>query len=423
MISDVLCGHCFQLGAPGLVCRHCGRPLAGSRDGNSLPVGTVLDGKFVLGDVLGSPGGFGIVYLAWDRVLQRKLVIKELFPDGLVARMPGAEAVEVPDHAQRGYFNVQRELFLDEARKLARLEGVDAVARVTHYFAQNDTAYLVMPFVPGVNLERRVADAGRLPLEPVLHWLWPLARGLQAVHESGLVHRDIKPENVLIDERGRPVLIDFGNAMAMGAGSGGPAFSAVSRHFAAPEQYANDPARVGTWTDIYAFGALLYYCLSGRRPTDAAARSMGAELPPLAQLAPGLPPLLRQAIEQAMALDPRQRQASVADLLAQLEPLRPRDFHWVQALPVNGLGERMLRVHKQVLEGRALPRGRNLWAGLLQGFWLFPRRLLWPAVTVSLFMLAAVGLGLWLDALVWTLPLAWALAALPCAIYADAWHL
>ncbi|MFT3819462.1 MAG: protein kinase [Rubrivivax sp.] len=437
MATTVLCGHCFHASAPGAACSHCGAPLAERRHPKALRVGTVLDGKFVVGQVLGAPGGFGIAYLGWDRVLQRKVVIKELFPESLVTRGPDSTtAVDAIHSGNRGFFNLQRELFLDEARKLARLDGVDAVARVIHYFAQNDTAYFVMPHVPGTPLARRVAEAGgRLPPATVLQWLWPLAEGLQAIHEQGLVHRDIKPENVLIDERDRPVLIDFGNAALLGATGPAPGvvaaseglttgsgkgFFAVSPGYAAPEQYVNDLQATGAWTDVYALGALLYFCLGGQRPADAGLRAAGAELKPLDVLAPGLPAPLLQAVEQALQLDPARRPASIAEFLALLEPLRPQAAHWTQALPANAFGRRTRRVHEQIAAGRALPALFNPWAALLQGFWFFAHRLFWPGAAASGFVLAAVALGLWWRVLPWALPLAWALAAVPCGLFADA---
>jgi hypothetical protein len=421
-MTAVLCGACFHSSEPGPNCSHCGSTLTERSAPSALRVGTVLDGKFVVGNVLGAPGGFGIAYLGWDRVLQRKVVIKELFPAGLVSRAAGStSAVDPVETSQRAFFNLQRELFLDEARKLARLDGVDAVARVIHYFAENDTAYFVMPHVPGTSIAARVAQSGPLPAEQVLQWLWPLAEGLQAIHDLGLVHRDIKPENVLIDERERPVLIDFGNATVLDTGGQDkPNFFAVSRSFAAPEQYVNDLSRTGPWTDLYALGALLYFCLSGVRPTDSAVRAAGGELTPLDSLVPGLPEPLVLAVERAMAMDPAQRTASVGDLLLQLDSLRPRAFHWMQALPANAFGERMQRVHDQVARGQDLPRNLNVMAGVLQGFWFFTHRLIWPGVAVSLFLLLAVGVGLWWRVLPFTLPAAWLLAALPCAWYADA---
>lgn len=420
-MTTLLCGACFHASQPGTHCSHCGTALVERGAPGALRVGTVLDGKFVVGNVLGSPGGFGIAYLGWDRVLQRKVVIKELFPDGLVSRAAGStSAVDPIQSSQRAFFNLQRELFLDEARKLARLDGVDAVARVIHYFAENDTAYFVMPHVPGTSLAQRVHQAGRLPADQVLHYVWPLAQGLQAIHDLGLVHRDIKPENVLVDERERPVLIDFGNATVMDmGGSTRHNFFAVSRCFAAPEQYVNDLSRTGPWTDIYALGALIYFCLTGQRPTDSAVRAAGGELPPLAQLAPDLPQALLDAVDRAMAMDPAQRPATVPEFLALLEPLRPQAFHWTQALPANPFGQRMHRVHEQVGQGIDLPRNVNLLAGLLQGFWFFAHRLVWPGVAASLFVLAGVGIGLWWRVLPITGPLAWLLAAVPCAWFAD----
>ncbi|MBK7062961.1 MAG: protein kinase [Rubrivivax sp.] len=418
MSNPVLCGSCFHSSAPGHVCSHCGAALVERAVPMALPVGTLLDGKFVVGDVLGAPGGFGIAYLGWDRVLQRKVVIKELFPDRLVTRLADG-GVDVVELRHRVYFNQQRELFLDEARKLARLDGVDAVARVIHYFAQNDTAYFVMPHVAGTSLARRVAGSGRLPPAQVLQWLWPLAQGLQAIHELGLVHRDIKPENVLIDERDRPVLIDFGNATALHEGQTQLDYVAVSRCFAAPEQYLNDLSRTGPWTDVYAVGALLYFCLSGQRPTDSAVRTAGGELLPLDRLVKGLPALLLQVVDRALAIDPALRPASPAELLAMLEPLRPQAFSWLQALPANDFGARMRRVHEQLSRGAETAFSINPLAGLLQGFWFFSHRLLWPGVAASLFLLLAVAVGLWWRVLPWALPLAWLLAALPCAAYAD----
>ncbi len=420
-MTDVLCGACFHSSAPGPACSHCGASLSTRANPVALRVGTVLDGKFVVGNLLGSPGGFGIAYLGWDRVLQRKVVIKELFPDGLVTRAAGStKAVDPLQSTHRAFFNLQRELFLDEARKLARLDGVDSVARVIHYFAENDTAYFVMPHVPGTSIAARVAHDGPLPLALVMQWLWPLAQGLQAIHDLGLVHRDIKPENVLIDERERPVLIDFGNATVLDtAGTVKHNFFAVSRCFAAPEQYVNDLSRTGPWTDIYALGALLYFCLSGQRPTDSAVRAAGGELPTLDSLVPGLPEPLLQAVDRAMAMEPAQRPAGVPELLALLEPLRPQAFNWVHALPDNRFGTRMRRVHEQVARGLSTPRNVNVMAGLLQGFWFFSHRLVWPGAAASLFVLAAVGIGLWWRVLPFTLPIAWLLAALPSAWYAD----
>ncbi|MFN0187034.1 MAG: serine/threonine protein kinase, partial [Aquabacterium sp.] len=224
----------------------------------------------------------------------------------------------------------------------------------------------------------------------------------------------------LIDERDRPVLIDFGNALSLDATEDAKHnFFAVSRSFAAPEQYINDRARMGPWTDIYALGALVYFCLTGQRPTDASLRASGTAVTPLATLVPGLPDELLHAVDRAMDMDPARRQGSVAEFLSTLEALRPQSFSWVQALPDNGFGQRMRRVHDLVAQGVGTPRNINVMAGLLQGFWFFSQRLIWPGVAASLFVLALVAVGLWWRVLPIALPVAWLLAALPCAWYAD----
>lgn len=418
-MNGLLCGQCFQLAVNAGVCGQCSSPVTQGAT-QALPVATVLDGKFVVGDVLGLPGGFGIAYLGWDRVLHRKVVLKELFPGDLVTRLPGDNAVRVIKRDQHQAFAQQRELFLDEARKLARLDGVAAVARVTHFFAENETAYFVMPYIPGRGLGSYVQGAGKLPLARVLHWFWPLAEGLAAIHRLGLIHRDIKPDNVLIDDDDRPVLIDFGNAASLATlRSKGQGFFAVSRHFGAPEQYANDTARMGAWTDVYALSGLLYYCLSGQRPTDAQQRQAGAELPSLQSLVPELPAVLVRAVDSGLAMDERQRPADIETLLQALTPLRPQGQHWSQALPPGTFGDRMRRVHQRVQAGERWTFSLNLWAGGLQWFWFAAHRLTWPAVASGLLLLAFVGLGLGTGSLPLALLMGWMLCALPCALFAD----
>lgn len=387
----------------------------------------MLDNKFVVGEVLGSPGGTGMAYLGWDRTLQRKVVIKELFPGDLVTRLAGYTDVQVLRPALQPAFAMQRELFLEEARKLARLDGVDAVVRVTHYFAQNDTAYFVMPWVPGQPLSDRIGPQNKADAATLLGWMWPLMDGLAAVHQAGLLHRDVKPQNLLIDERGRPVLIDFGNAaLREGLAERKSEFFAVSPNFGAPEQYANDNSRMGPWTDLYGLGALMYFCLTGQRPTDAQKRLSGERLPAIDDLAPQAPSLLRRAITLCLALEETQRPQSVQALQQMLLPLRPANRHWIQALPDNTFGQRQRAIHAQVQAGTALPRGMNLAAGAFQWFWLLAHRLTAAGVVSGGLTLAAVGLalmagGAW-NMLPMAVALAWLLGFAPCALFADALH-
>lgn len=423
-LSPECCGQCFEQTVCAGVCASCGAKAKTVGTSIALPVGSVLDGKLVVGDVLGSPGGFGIAYLGWDRVLQRKVVIKELFPSGLVTREPGHREVHVMRQELHISFNLQRELFLDEARKLARLDGVTSVVRVIHYFAQHGTAYFVMTWVPGKSLDEHVRANGPMTLTRLLTWFWPLAEGIQSVHTAGLLHRDIKPENILLDDKGRPVLIDFGNSAALKVSNGTRTqFYAVSPHFAAPEQYANDPSLMGAWTDVYALGALIHYCLTGVRPADAQRRRSGKALVATLSLVPGLPKLVDDIIERCMSMDPSRRPATVSELLQLMEPLRP-SRNWTQALPLNQFGRRMQRVYSQLLlSPKSMARGFNLTAGALQWFWFLAFRLnlagiISGGVFVSVVVVVLFTGSPW-TLLPWGMFAAWVAGFLPCALWAD----
>ena len=390
----------------------------------ALPAGTLLNGKFEVLQVLGKPGGFGIAYLCRDQRLNRQVVVKELFPSGMVTRQRGGLAVQVLEPHFAPDFALQLELLLDEARKLAALDQVDSVVKVYEHFTQNNTAYIVMHHVLGRALGEHLREMQRLDVATLLRWIWQLLDGLEAVHEAGVLHRDIKPDNVLIDQRDHPVLIDFGNAATLREEAKAPeGYFAVSPFYGAPEQYTNDVARMGPWTDLYSVGAVMYVALSGRRPVDAMQRLAGQALPALQQLVPDAPPELIKVIEACLDVAPHLRPANVKALRERLAAFQPMARHWTEFLPNNGYGQRMRRLHAQLQAGRALPRQWNSTAGLLQSVWFFMHRLtLAGAVSAAV---SAVVVLLWLwpadpwPALPLALGLAWLLGALPCALFAD----
>lgn len=415
-----LCGHCFLSQVHDGACAACGTPVPPASV--ALPVGTWLDNRYLVGYPLGAPGGFGIAYRCWEDDLRRVVVIKELFPADLVTRYPGNPAVQIMNPGAAAHFRTQRDLFLDEARKVAQLEEVDSVVRVLRFFPENNTAYFVMPFIEGEPLSKRVDDGERLSLDAALALFWPLAEGLAGVHRQGILHRDIKPENILVKKSGQPVLIDFGNAVSLaslqGARSGG--FHAVSAYFSAPEQDGNQLTRMGPHTDVYALCGLLYYAVSGQRPADSKARGgAGAALLPLQQLVPGLPAIFVQTVEQGLCLEESRRPDSVEALLAALAPLRPAAFHWVHALPDNAFGARMRAIHQALQGGRNFPVQWNLRAGLFQWFWLFAQRLPAAATGIAALVLLAAAVGLATQSLWIALAGALTVTGLLCAAFSD----
>ena len=169
--------------------------------------------------------------------------------------------------------------FIDEARALAMFKHPNIVA-VIRYLEANGTAYLVMEYEEGKDLERWVSGRSEGVPEALLvdRILRPLLDGLAKIHEKGLLHRDIKPENVFIRRDGTPVLIDFGSSRAQDQGQSNTLTSIVSAGYSPFEQYGGTQ-RQGPWSDLYALAGTIYRVIAGRAPIDAIARHQGTELP------------------------------------------------------------------------------------------------------------------------------------------------
>jgi len=274
-----------------------------------LPVGSVLMDRYRIGSLLGR-GGFGITYVAWDRVLELKLAVKEYFPMGLAFRAPDGTVYCPPGDEEPFEEGMGR--FLEEARTLARLQGIDGIVSVRDYFRANGTAYMVMTYVEGRTLREFLEErGGRIPLDEALELLGPVMEALDRVHALGCLHRDVSPENVMVSKDRRCTLIDFGAARVSLVTLSSSAV--LKPGYAPPEQYG-EGGHQGPWTDVYALGATLYRCVCGFPPPDLAARTRGEAL----RFPPGVPRRGRRAILKALELDPDRRYRGVRGLMEDL---------------------------------------------------------------------------------------------------------
>jgi TonB family protein len=236
---------------------------------SALAIGHRLQ-EYIIGRLLGH-GGFGLTYLAQDSNLNSLVAIKEFLPQEFAVRNPDNSVVPKSEFDSDSYsWGLER--FKEEARALARFKHPNIV-RVSRLLEANGTAYMVMDFEPGLTLSQYLKRHGPTLDEGKLLGLFlPVLDGLEALHRLQLVHRDIKPSNIYVRAYGGPMLIDFGAVrQAIGAQSRSLT-SLVTPGYAPIEQYSSD-GRQGAWSDLYAVGATLYYCMFGHAPADAARRS------------------------------------------------------------------------------------------------------------------------------------------------------
>jgi len=256
-------------------------------------------------------GGFGLTYLANDENLNLRVALKEYLP-GDIALRGEDQSVRPRDDSVADSFDWGRRRFLDESRTLASFRHPNIV-RVMRFFEANATAYMVMEFVEGEPLQEWIKARRPLDEAQVLRVARPLLDGLEVVHGAGYLHRDIKPGNIFMRAEGGPVLLDFGSARQTKANSELTAI--VTPGYAPFEQY-HESGNQGPWSDLYALGGVLYWIVTGQRPTEAAARVRQDPMPAALQLGDRQRYRMEflSAIDWALAPHEEQRPQAVAQL-------------------------------------------------------------------------------------------------------------
>ena len=275
---------------------------------NVLPPGYQLH-WYRLERVLGQ-GGFGITYLARDTNLDQLVAIKEYLPVEFAAR--ASDHTVQPRSQKYGEdYEWGRDRFVSEAQTLAQFDHPNIV-RAYSVFEHNNTAYMVMRYEQGENLQSLLEREQTLSESALIAIVLPILDGLQAIHAAGFIHRDIKPDNILIREDGSPVLLDFGSARRI-VGKTHTLTILMSPGYAPFEQYQAGDEQ-GPWTDIYSLAATLYHGVTGKPPVDAIARSKGVLgstkdiLVPASKVGRGrYSPHFLQAIDHGLAFDRKDR--------------------------------------------------------------------------------------------------------------------
>jgi eukaryotic-like serine/threonine-protein kinase len=238
----------------------------------------------------------------------------------------------------------ERDLLRQEGKVLAGLDHPNLV-RVYDLDLHEGRPFLAMEYVRGLNLRQRV-DLGPLSPGESAKLVAELARALAVAHRGGVTHQDIKPHNVLIDESGRPRLIDFGMARLRDAwSSASNAPSGGTLAYMAPEQARGEAQSVGPRSDLFALGGVLYFLLAGHSPyegeslTEIWEQARNCKFDRDVLRSAKIPRELAQICLRAMAEAPADRYASADDLADRLERFGRRSFTpWIAAAAVAILG-------------------------------------------------------------------------------------
>ena len=265
------------LAAGETFCSECGRPYGSvETEPFALKPGTILDGKYLVGEMLGQ-GGFGITYIGFDLLLEQKVAIKEYYPmsTGMVSRENSTTVVWSSAVMQKSGMEKGFDSFLKEARKMAKLGGIPAVVGVKPVFIQHETAYIVMDFIEGETLLKKLQREGPMDYGTCISLMTPIMQALAEVHKHGIIHRDISPDNIMVQSDGKLILLDLGAAKDLDIqGKDGNVQSSqmVAKHGFSPVEQYGQAGKIGPWTDVYAMAATIYYCCTGVLPPSATDR-------------------------------------------------------------------------------------------------------------------------------------------------------
>jgi serine/threonine protein kinase len=291
------------------------------------PGTTLLHGQYTIDSYLSS-GGFGVTYLARDS-LDRMVVIKECFPSAMCCR--NDDSVRVRSRSNQQDFEKIVGLFGREARALAKLAHPNIVG-VHQVFEDNDTAYMALDYVEGRELLDVIEQArGALGPAEVRALLMRMLSAVAYIHERDILHRDISPDNILIDQRGEPILIDFGAAreQATRASRVLSSLHTVKDGYS-PQEFYLAGGKQFPCSDLYALAATFHHVLTGEPPVNSQVRlaAIAEKKPdpyaPLVTRVKGYDRYFLEAIDKALSVFPKDRLQSAAEWVEMIDTEKRR---------------------------------------------------------------------------------------------------
>ena len=318
-----ICLNCFGDLDAQRSCLQCGKKADDTLSlPHHLPQRTVLNNRYLIAKALGE-GGFGITYLAWDLTQGTKTAIKEYYPSGYVNRVPKSNQVIINSKQNQAASNRGLKRFIEEAKVLAKIKTLPGIVSVRDFFSANGTAYIVMEYLDGISLKKYMQrKGGRLPTDEVLTILRPVMESLTRVHELNMIHRDISPDNIFITKDNQVKLIDFGAAKQ--SNLDGKSLSIVLKQRFAPEEQYRTHGEQGPWTDVYALGVTVYYCITGKLPPESIQRMYKDTIIKPSELGAQISQTQESALLKSLAVYAKNRYQDVRFMINGLYGIRMR---------------------------------------------------------------------------------------------------
>ena len=311
MEATRLCPYCLQP-LPGAVqsCPHCGKSFAGRNPGGTLPVGTVLAGRYTVGEML-SIDGEGILYRGAENLGRFRVTIKEYLPITLTAERT-AESTLRPKTGSEVLFKTTRMDFADLYRSIQRITPANGLEAVLDVVEANNSVYAILENLGGTPLDQWLENhPGTIRPDDACTMLQPVFEGVAAMHKIGLVHRGICPENIRVMENDRCRLAGYATVGLRTAGSG--LHEQLYEGYSAPEQYSTAEFE-GRYTDEYSLAAVFYRMVCGQAPVPAAQRMVTDSNPRAKSVNGSLPLYVSQVLQLGLRLRPMERIQTVPQL-------------------------------------------------------------------------------------------------------------
>ena len=281
----------------GTVCSICSHDNGIDNPKGTLPAGTILEEKYLVGKTL-SQNDLTIVYIGLDLERGRRVYLEEFMPRAYADRSGDGIAIAAAGENQAQYKTLLSDI-KERWKSTGSIENKGLI-KTRELLLVNNTAVCVSSYVAYITLDQYLEEKGPLDWAQAKSLFMPFTSLVSTLHNRGVIHYGISPENVVVDRKGGLRLIGFALPELRTVGKG--LSPQLYDGYSAPEQYTRGQWQ-GEWSDIYAMGSLLYRALTGLEPVPATQRVRADTLVKVRELCPEVPDYVSDAVAKGMELD------------------------------------------------------------------------------------------------------------------------